>query len=258
MNMEELKSNQNNKQEKKNQMNEIKKAKITKNANKFKKLINKMLPALRTYIARRLNMAHSTGLINKYGISPEEVIDVVYLTLYDRVEQEQKHAADLETWVYQVVDEVLDAQLMEKIFESEHLIYLQKMEDLELSGLEEKYSVDAEGELIMDEELDDVSYQQKLYNPADFLQDTDTLESIENQLSEYDKIKMHDEIQRYLIPLAEEERTIFDLFWIVGLSMKQIARIKKISVPQVENILKRVGAHIRKKLSNRPGGWKLH
>jgi DNA-directed RNA polymerase specialized sigma subunit len=69
---------------------------------------------------------------------------------------------------------------------------------------------------------------------------------------------MHDEIQRYLIPLAEEERTIFDLFWIVGLSMKQIARIKKISVPQVENILKRVGAHIRKKLSNRPGGWKLH
>ena len=200
-------------------------------------------------------MAHSTGLINKYGISLEEVIDVVYLTIFDRFEQGQKQAADLETWVYQIVDEVLDAQLMEKIFESEHLIYLQKMEDLELSGLEEKYSVDAEGELIMDEELDDVSYQQKLYNPADFIQDTGTLESIETQLSEYDKIKLQDEIKRYLIPLAEEERTIFDLFWIVGLSMKQIARIKKTTVPEVENILKRVGAHIRKKLSTRPGGW---
>lgn len=242
----------NNPPEKTNHLTELKKAKTTRDELRFKKLMNKMLPALRNYIARRLNLAHSTGLIDKHGIVPEEVIDVVYLTLYDHFEHAPTNTSDLETWVYQMVDEVLNNQLKEKAFENEHLVYLQGIEELELSGLEEKYSSDAEGELIMDEELDDVSYQQRLYNPADFIQDTQTLESIESQLSEYDEIKLHDEIQRRLIAIPEEERTIFDLFWIVGLSMKQIARIKNITVPQVEDILKRVGAHIRKKLSGRP------
>ncbi len=253
--MENPKSQLKNLPGKMNHLNELKKAKTSKNTLRFQKLINKMLPALRTYVARRLNLAHSTGLIDKYGISPEEVIDMVYLTVYDRYEQNQKNIPDLETWVYQVVDEVLDDQLKEKAFEADHLVYLQKIEDLELSGLEEKFSTDAEGELIMDEDLDDISYQQRLYNPADFIQDTETLESIEFQLSEYDKIKLHDEIQRQLISFAEEDRTIFDLFWIVGLSMKQISKIKNISVSQVEDTLKRVGAHIRKKLTKRPGSW---
>lgn len=240
-----------------NHLGDLKKAKSSKNKLKFKKHINRMLPALRNYIARRLNMAHSTGLMGKYGIAPEEVIDVVYLTLFDRFEQMQISITDLVTWVYQVVDEVLDEQLKEKAFEDEHLVYLQKIEDLELSGLEEKFFADAEGELIMGEELDDVSYQQKLYNPTDFLQDNETLEFIEAQLSEYDKIKLHDKIQKLLLSMAEEDRTIFDLFWIVGLSMKQISRIKNISLSQVEEILKRVGGHIRKKLITRPGGWNI-
>jgi len=252
--MENPENQLNNPTEKMNHMAQLKKAKSGRNELRFKKLMNKMLPALRNYIARRLNLAHSTGLIDKYGIVPEDVIDGVYLTLYDRFEQAHKNTSDLETWVFQIVDEVFNKQLNEKAFENENLVYLQRIEDLELSGLEEKYTADAEGELIMDEELDDVSYQQKLYHPGDFIQDTETLDSIESELSEYDKIKLHDEIQRLLISLPEEERTIFDLFWIVGLSMKQIARVKSITVPQVEDTLKRVGAHIRKKLSKGPYG----
>lgn len=250
--MENPENQLNNPTEKMDHLTQLKNAKTTRDELRFKKLMNKMLPALRNYIARRLNLAHSTGLIDKYGIVAEEVIDAVYLTLYDRIEQSRRHTSDLETWVFQIVDEVFNQQLNEKAFENENLVYLQRIEDLELSGLEEKYTADAEGELIMDEELDDVSYQQKLYHPADFIQDTETLDSIESELSEYDKIKMHDEIQRLLISLPEEDRTIFDLFWIVGLSMKQIARIKNTTVPQVEDTLKRVGAHIRNKISNRP------
>jgi RNA polymerase sigma factor (sigma-70 family) len=251
--MKNSKRQLNSQQDKRNQLTQLKDAKTNKDDLRFRKLMNKMLPALRNYIARRLNLAHSTGLIDKYGIVPEEVIDVVYLTLFDRFGQEHKNTSGIETWVYRVVDEVFNKQLMEKSFENDHLIYLKHMEDLELSGLEEKYTADAEGELIMDEELDDVSYQQRMYNAADFLKDTNTLESVESTLSEYDKIKLHDEIQRQLISVAEEDRTIFDLFWIVGLSMKQIANIRNITISEVEKTLKRVGAHIRKKLSSHPG-----
>lgn len=225
----------------------LKQAKTEKDEAKFKYLINRILPSLRNYIARRLNMAHSTGLLNRHRIIPEEVIDMVYIRLYD--EYTNLVPKKLETWVYQTVDEVLEEQLREESYEKEYLVELQKIEDLELSGLEEKFTVDAEGELIMDEDLDDVSYTQKLYDPVEFIEDNDTLEFIESSFSEFDKKRLHDEIQRQLISLPEDERSVFDLFWIVGLSMTQISRIRDIPVSRVEEILKKVGAHIRKRLT---------
>jgi RNA polymerase sigma factor (sigma-70 family) len=227
----------------------LNKAKSVKNRHHFKSSINRILPDLSNYIARRLNIAHSTGLIDKRGVSPEEIIDMVYLKLYDNYDLFRGSFSDLETWTYQAVDEVLEDQLNEKAFERENLVYLQKLEDLELSGLEEKFTADAEGELIMIEDFDDVSYTRKLYDPVEFLEDRETLKSIESILSEFDKVQLHKEIQKYLLTLPEEERTIFDLFWIVGLPMNQIARIRNISIAETEEALKRAGAHIRKKLT---------
>jgi RNA polymerase sigma factor (sigma-70 family) len=232
-------------------LDDLRKAKKDENSRQFKSSINRMLPALGNYIARRLNMAHSTGLIHKRGIIPEEVIDQVYLKLYDHFGAHQDDLLDIETWAYKAADDVLEHQLNEKIFEREHLIYLQKQEDLELSSLEEKYTADAEGELLMEEEFDDVSYKTKFYDPVEFLEDQETLKSIESRLSEFDKKQLHKEIQKLLLKLPEEDRTIFDLFWIVGLPMNQIARIRNISLEKTEEALKRAGAHIRKNLKRR-------
>jgi RNA polymerase sigma factor (sigma-70 family) len=225
------------------------KAKREKDEQKFKNLINNMLPSLRSYIARRLNMAHSTGVIRKHRLIPEEVIDQVYIRLYD--EYRDQAPKNLETWVYRTADEVLEEQLKEEAFEKEFLVELQKIEDIELSGLEETFTTDAEGELIMDEDLDDVSYTRKLYDPVEFIQDNETLEIIESSFSEFDKRRMHDEIQRLLLVFPEDERTVFDLFWIVGLSMNQIASIRGIPVTRIEEILRKVGLHLRKRLANR-------
>jgi len=231
------------------QIGSLNRAKSEKNRQQFKTFINRMLPALSNYIARRLNMAHSTGLINKRGIIPEEIIDMVYVKLYDRFDRDQQNLSDPETWAYQVADEVLEEQLKEKAFEKEHMVYIKKLENLELSGLEEQFTADAEGELIMNEELDDVSYPRKLYSPSDFIEDSTTLNYLESNFSEFDKEQFHKEIQKYLLTVPEKDRTIFDLFWIVGLPMNQIARIRNISLVETEEALIRTGAYIRKKLT---------
>jgi hypothetical protein len=101
---------------------------------------------------------------------------MVYIRLYE--EYSNQAPKNLETWVYQTADEVLEEQLKEEeAYEKEYLVELQKIEDHRIIRAGRNiYHVDAEGELIMDEDLDDVSYTQKLYDPVEFIQDHDTLE----------------------------------------------------------------------------------
>ena len=81
--------------------------------------------------------------------------------------------------------------------------------------MEEKFTIDAEGEFVMIDELDDLSSSNKLYGLSwVYLTDEDAYLSMENALQEYDKKFVHQEIRRQLMKLPETERTVFDLFWL--------------------------------------------
>jgi len=223
----------------------------TDNFSEFKSLLTDLLPELHRYIVRRLNIAHATGLIHTKVLNPQEIIDAAYIELYERFSDKPESAEFLRTWAYRIADETLDRELNEVAYEEERLVDVDNIEQMELSELEEKYSIDADGELVMMDELDDISYNPELYESHLILEDVSPLQSIDDMIEANDKQIVHAEIRKLLIMLPEQERSIFDLYWLGGLEMEQIADIKNISTARAEEILKMVTRKVKEKLEIR-------
>ena len=218
----------------------------------FQHLIDGALPKLKRYIVRRLNMAHATGAIYSMELSAREIMDSVYLELFERLKGNPQKPGETETFLYRVADEVLEKELNEKAYEKEIFVNVNHLLDKEILDMEEKFTIDAEGELVMIDELDDVSYQPKLYGLNSILpEDPDAITDIERTLEEYDKKFIHQEIRKQLLKQPEKERTIFDLFWLEEMDLDQIAKIRKISIPETEDILKRITKSIKEGLERR-------
>lgn len=217
----------------------------------FRSLLNRSLPTLQQYIVRRLNMAHATGALSRLELNAEEILDILYIELFERY-RERIADMNLETFIYRIVDEILEKQLDEKSYEKEHFVNLHQLENRELRDLEEKFTIDAEGEFVMIDELDDLSSSNKLYGLSwVYLTDEDAYLSMENALQEYDKKFVHQEIRRQLMKLPETERTVFDLFWLEEMDLDQIAGIRNLSVSDIEHILKKVTLTVKEGLEQK-------
>lgn len=217
----------------------------------FRDQLRRMVPKVQQYLARRLSMAYLTGALSKGIISPTEIVNRVYLELFIQFEGAVSIAEDWEVMVYQVTDQVLDKEIAERDFERRHFIGLQHFEQWELSDFEEKFTIDADGELVMVEDLEDISIHQKVYDAeAVFIKED---ENIEKAFLEQDKKTLHLLIKRELLSLTEKERSIFDLYWLGGLDIDRIAKIKMLEKDSIEKMLKKVTLKVKESLESR---WK--
>ncbi|MEX2513044.1 MAG: hypothetical protein WD398_09070 [Cyclobacteriaceae bacterium] len=215
-------------------------------------LIKRFLPKIQEYIVRRLNMAYATGALSKGDIPATEIVNMVYLEMMERSGTIPLIPKKLEIALFKVADETLAKALEEIRFEKEHFLTLHRFENREILEMEEKFTIDADGDLIMIEELDEVSYQSKQYDPeAVFLMDEEAPMEIENILRQYDKVFIQQIIRKLLVNLAERERTVFDLFWLEGMDLDQIATIRRIPEDEVASLLKKVTLCIKEGLERR-------
>ena len=213
----------------------------------FKSQLNSKFPDFYPYIVRRLNMAELTGALNKSNFDANSVIDSVYEGLFQRFEKKPEQLEQLKVWVYQIGEMILEEALQEELFEEKHLMALSELEEKELSDLDELYTIDAEGELTLVEDLDHESELQQ-YNPVAILEDLSTLEQIDKILAVEDRKILHREIRKVLVQLPETERTVFDLFWLGEMEIYQIAEIRKLPVTEVEKILQKVTLSVKQAL----------
>lgn len=233
-------------------LKELRNSPLKSEVGEFRALLKRNLPDLQSYIARRLNMAHATGALSRQALSVKEILDTVYLELFERFKDRPGETGGIETFIYKVVDEILERELDEIEYERKYFIDLHQLESREWKDLEEKFTVDADGELVMADELDDVSYDRKMYGLASVaLEDSDAFSEIETPLQEYDKKFIHQEIRKQLMKLPEKERTVFDLFWLEEMDLDQIASIRNLSVPETEELLKKVTLDVKQGLEEK-------
>lgn len=207
----------------------------------FKHLIKKLLPSLHSYILRYLQ-THGHDI--KLRFSVQEIVDEVYIHLFERFNERPITSDDLSSWIYNITREYLEKHLMENSIEKEQLD-ISKLAEAELKTMEEKITTDAEGEIILLEELDDISYNYDHYGPEVLS---------ENAFVDYPEMDpISEDIQNALDCCNETERMIFEMFWIDELSEKEIGKSlgigKKQIIEIIKNVTQRIESQIKQNLS---------
>ncbi len=170
-----------------------------KEENDFEQFYNKissLVPDLKKFTARSLKAAESRSAIDRGFYNAEGILDEIFLEVFkdfiDIIDEEK-----LKTILFSKAVQKIEEK---KIIEQETPDYLPTEEMLkqELDALDEKFTTQADGDLILNTELDDISYKQHTERPSNVILD----ETLEQQLIK--KLDMSDT----LLP-SLERRTIF-------------------------------------------------
>lgn len=199
---------------------------------RFNHLIQNLLPALQSYILRYLR---AKGMDVKIDLSLQEIKDDVYVQLFERFAERPRAYEDITAWIYRVAREYLD-EYLEKQHKIEDVIDIQRLAAAELKGLEEKITVDAEGDIILVEDLDDISYQNRHLGPEIFPEDAFLDIPEEHPLSE--------DIKTALSTCGDMDQMIFEMYWLDELSITEIAH----SMDMKESVVNEIIQNTTKKI----------
>ena len=209
----------------------------------FDSAIKKVLPQVKRYINRQLTAALKTNTLSEGKYKVEDFIDQLYIVAYENI-QNLTDKQDLHRWLFSQADKILEDVIIEEIFDSLFFRNIDNYTKAEWDEMEERFSTDGDGDLVMEEELDDNSYSKNDYILEDVFiedKDKDIIENLNAKLQD-EQISRHINIVLHELPFPI--RTIFDLSVRQAFLPDEIAEIKQIPTEEVEQRL----SHARKSI----------
>lgn len=220
------------------------------NKSSFNELMLKILPQVKIYIVKKLNKAIKDGTIPKGKYKADDFIDQLYIETFDHID-EIENEKDLYPWLFKKVDELLEDTKIDEEFDDFFFKNIDNYSKQEWDAMEEKYSRDADGDLVMLEDLDDISYNKNNYTLNNVFvenKEPQIIEALDKKLSE-ERIRKH--IQMVVQQLPERMQTVFDLAVSHQFKPSDIAKIKKISTQEVVKLLNKTRDTIKISLKKR-------
>ncbi|MFD2542278.1 RNA polymerase sigma factor [Lacinutrix gracilariae] len=216
----------------------------------FNDLVLKILPTLRNYINRGLHVFISKGNFSKGKYKADDIIDQLFIEIFDHIEEVEKED-DFYAWLYLKIDELMEDIQVEEEFNDFFFKNIDTYSKPEWDEMQEKYSTDGDGDLMLIEELDDISYNHNDYDlNAVFIEDNEVefISTIDKKLNE-DTVKKHTALVLHNLPYAM--RHVFELFTNEHLSLEEIALIKKSTLEEVKQLLQDAKQALQVSLFNR-------
>ena len=171
------------------------------------------MPPVKRYIAKRLNTALTKGNLPKGKYCADDFVDQLYIIAYEHF-NEVKERGDFYPW----------------LFKNDFM-------KLEWDKMAEKFSADGDGDLVMIDELDDISYL-KNNNVLShvFVADdnNEMIAQLDKALGE-EKIRKHAALVLQNLPLPM--RTVFELATEYQFTLEEIAIIRNQSFNEVRQLL---------------------
>jgi len=220
------------------------------NKSSFNELMLKILPQVKIYIVKKLNKAIKDGTIPKGKYKADDFIDQLYIETFDHID-EIENEKDLYPWLFKKVDELLEDTKIDEEFDDFFFKNIDNYSKQEWDAMEEKYSRDADGDFVMLEELDDISYNKNNYTLNNVFvenKEPQIIEALDKKLSEE---RIHKHIQMVVQQLPERMQTVFDLAASHQFKPSDIAKIKKISTQEVVKLLNKTRDTIKISLKKR-------
>lgn len=216
----------------------------------FNALFLKVLPEVKRYIHRRLTTAVSKGLLPKHKYKTDDFSDQLFIEAFDHFDQIMGEN-DLHLWLFKKADELLGDALVEEEFDSYFFENIAAYSKAEWDEMEEKFSTDGDGDLVMLDELDDISYHQHDYilNHV-FVDDEDkvSIARLDKKLSR-EMLRRHSEMVLHHLP--PDMRKAIELFTEHQFDASEIAQIIGRSLKEVEQLLENARKSLKTSFNTR-------
>ncbi len=231
-------------------INKLKAHQKADNQKKFGKNILKLVPEVKPYVRHRVYLTESMGLVRKNMYRSSEIINDAIIKIYESDISKLSSYEDLRIKMFFFVKEALDSVLKEEVW-SHDTISTDKILHQELNKLKERFTMDADGDFVMNEELSDISYKQKEFRKQLFIFE-DSAQSVKvafdlDYLNEERK-EVFTKLYRFL---SLEASNIVDLHIFGKLTTSEIALITKTSEENVRAIIHQVKDSVYKILTYR-------
>lgn len=216
----------------------------------FNKLLLEIAPEIKKYVVSRLRTAIKKDHISKNKYAPNDFLDQLFIETYDHID-EFSNEDEFYIWLYKKIDELLDDVITEETFDDLFFTNIENYSKQEWKQLEEEFTAESDGDLIMKEELDDISYYKAPYTPKDvFIEHTESalVDKIDKHLHD-EEIDRH--IETVLHNLSRPMRTVFQLFTKQHLTLEEIAAIQKEPIEKVQELLANARKAIKVSMFNR-------
>jgi len=216
----------------------------------FNELLLKVLPDIRRYITRGLRIALEKGVISHNKFKPEDLFDQLIIDVYDDLD-EVRDKEEFHAWLFKKAEKLLDDMEVEEEFESYFYDNIDDYSRAEMEEMKEAFSTDGDGDLVMMEELDDISYKNHHYLLKNIYLD----DGHEDMMALIDTDTPQNRTQRHLdsvlFQLPPNMRSVFELATEQLFSTEDIARIKGVSLERIEKTLDRARELLRDSLKDR-------
>ncbi|MCK0131616.1 sigma-70 family RNA polymerase sigma factor [Flavobacteriaceae bacterium F08102] len=160
--------------------------KKNKDKTSFNKQFLAISPELKKYIVNRLNSAIKKGHFSKNKYNVDDVLDQLFIEVYDAIDQFDNED-EFYIWLFKQTNQLLDDMIDEEKFDDQFLKNIDDYSKPEWDEMQEHYSTDGGGDLLLIEELDDMSYNHNDYTLNDvFIEDKETglIDKIDKGLSD--------------------------------------------------------------------------
>jgi len=214
----------------------------------FDKKVLSAIQHLHPYVKHRLIVAESKGILPKNMYSSNGIIDEGIATLY-----RNGYDIDLDTMavklrLFYIVDEDLNTLLKKEAFHQKTISTDQILKE-ELGKLNEDFTVDADLDLILNTELDDISYHQNDGEHIFLYQDRDSTILREFEIEDLSGEKPQQLLGKFYHWLPLNISNIVDLYVYGKLRFEDIAKIKDLELVRIEKIIETVKKQFRSHLN---------
>jgi DNA-directed RNA polymerase specialized sigma24 family protein len=200
---------------------------------------------LHPYIKHRLYVGESTKILPKNMYSSNGVVDDCIIKLFDEGNNSDATSDDIKLKLFRIIDNYLEELFVKEAFHKKTISTDTILKE-ELYRLKESFTIDAEQDFMMLEQLDDISYHQHDHDYEVFVFD-DHNSKILNELDSVSDSQQNNRVRigKFYSWLPIRVANIVDLYTFGKLSYDEIAKIKNIEVSRVEKILKEVKKQFR-------------
>lgn len=209
---------------------------------------SKAIPNLKKFAVSKLKLAEKEGLIDKGFYDANEILDEVFMDVFKTFTHETDKKILQQTLFLKTIQKI--NQKIEKENQFADDINIDTILRNELDLLKEDYSVEADGDYIFDEELDDISYQQNSFNPVHFILDQPMELELTGKLDLSDTSLFSDRnriffgASFYLLPPIS--KNIIELYVFGNQDTNEIAETLSTDVEIVENVIEKVKERLEK------------
>lgn len=229
---------------------ELKELKAEGRREAFNEKLLGLLPDVKRYITRGLRLALAKGVISHNKYRPDDFFDQLFLDIYDHLGEVPDGAA-FHAWLFGRAESLLEAMEVEEIFDTFLFENLDDFSRAERAEMDESYSTDGDGDLVMMDELDDISYKSRNYLLRNIFLDDAHEDLMALMDSTSGQKQVESQLDTVLFELPPNLRSLFELAYEQGFGPEEIARIKNMEPQQVARLLEKARKLLRVTLSER-------